>query len=317
MQALFDLGLVIHQNLQVLLHQYSHLVLSWVLSEHPVEYFKGTLCTEGRLDDTIELEAPGEVLGEGLLDHECDAAEFGELDGLVGGADGAGEASVALALGGPDLVLRPLVDHREELVEEDAQVVRLALRARVHRRHYALQYLRQHVQKVEVRHLLGVQHLQEMDGVEGILWREEYACEEAVLDEHGGDVGELLLVDAFEAGVDVSLEEQVDLLGLLETTDLLLLELLLLLLQFLSLALLLARTHVINLLLNLFDLVRVYPLRHQHRLQVQVPEDGVELGVEGEPEVLTGEVLEVTALVKVLIHLGALSRHSQDLLLQM
>jgi len=44
-----------------------------------------------------------------------------------------------------------------------------------------------------------------------------------VLDEHCGDVGELLLVDAFEAGVDVRLEEQVDLLGLLETTDLLLL----------------------------------------------------------------------------------------------
>jgi len=75
-----------------------------------------------------------------------------------------------------------------------------------------------------------MQHLQEMDGVEGILGREEYAREEAVLDEHCGDVGELLLINPFEAGVDVRLEEQVDLLGLLETTDLLLLELLLLLL---------------------------------------------------------------------------------------
>lgn len=129
------------------------------------------------------LEALDNILREPFLYGVANLLELTDLDDLWI-SDNLGEPAVPLALLLPDLGPGPLIDEREHLEEEDAEVVGLDGRAAVDRRHDRLEELGERVQDVEVGHAVVVQGAEEVEREQAVLGRKHHARVDAVLDEH-------------------------------------------------------------------------------------------------------------------------------------
>jgi hypothetical protein len=189
------------------------------------------------------------------------------------------ETEISLAFLIPHFDFGPLVDLSEQLQKEDTQVVALNHSAAMDRWHYASKDEGENLQEVEVGHSVNLQHLQEVEGVEGITGWEDQPWINAVLNEHIAEVQSHVLVShVLETTYHLFLQELLQQGSVFLALFVLHLQFFLMFLEFIlvsPVALSLLAFDLIYLLLYILDLLLVDLVRHHQLLEINVPEDGV------------------------------------------